>query len=157
MAKSIVKREIMNIEGRVLRVPKRDQDGDVVWQKTCPICQHPEEGSVAEMEPMTTETAMRMLLFAVPDNARKPEDPQNAFRIMDAIRKSSEASIELEDSDYDFIQRLMDRTLENPEKPDETMALSLALWGMNEWVVKQQLDANPDQAVFLNVAKVTEK
>jgi len=138
--------EIQNIEGQVMRVPRRDADGEVVWRDRCGLCDQPANNTVPELEPLTTIGAIRMLIFSVPAEVRKAADPENAYRVMQAVRNATKKEIILEDSDYEFIDRLMDRPVGEPgDDPGnaETQTMGTALWGMNAYAVRQQLTPGP--------------
>jgi hypothetical protein len=146
MAKKIKTGDLLTMEGRPLRVPKRDADGDLVVKPRCPMCEQPTGNDPrVEMETLTTEKAIRMVIFQVPTVARKPEDGENSFRLIDAMRRNTEkdGTLTLEDADYDYLHRLMNRVLPDLDNdppqyaPEETMAG--ALWGVNNWVVQRQL------------------
>jgi hypothetical protein len=141
MAKTLKVGEIVNIEGRPLRIPKRDADGDILWKTKCPVCDAPEPSTEPQLEPLDTLNAIRSLVFQMPPQLRKPEDPQNSFHLMTALRQSDGNNLTLEDSDYAFLHRLIEREIPLPEdKPDATPeTLGSALWGINAWVVTQQL------------------
>ena len=148
MSKNVQDRGIVNIEGRPIRVPKRDEDGDIVWKDRCHLCETPAPQSEPEYEPLTTVAAIRMLVFGVPAEARKQNDSENSYRIMQAVAGLSQSkgnSIACEDHDYEFLHRLFDRELplayDAPENATpETMGS--ALWGINSWVVAQQMTEN---------------
>jgi|TARA_R110002020_G_scaffold54717_1_gene152399 hypothetical protein len=139
MAKTIRISTIVNIEGRPIRIPKRDVDGDVVWQTTCPVCNTPEPNTQPELEELDTIKAVRSLIFQLPPSLRKPDDPQNSFHLLNAVRQNDGELLTLEDDEYDFLHRLIDREVSNGEEDAVTETMGSALWGMNSYVVIQQL------------------
>jgi len=157
MAKEIKIKEIVNIEGRSIRVPKRDADGDIVWKSCCPVCDFPQPNSEAELETLETLGAIRALVFQLPSQSRKPDDPQNSFHLMNAIRQAKGDTLILEDADYEFLQRLIARPLPIPEgSSEDTVAdtMGSALWGINSWVVTQQLTP---EGISIEAAEVATK
>lgn len=157
MAKEIEIKEIVNIEGRAVRIPKRDADGDILWKARCPVCDSPEPNSEAELESLDTLGAIRSLIFQVPSQIRKPDDAQNSFHVMNAIRQSKGDTLILEDADYEFLQRLIARSLPIPEgSSEDTVAdtMGSALWGINSWVVTQQLTP---EGISIEAAEVATK
>lgn len=130
--------EISNIEGLKMRVPIRDDDGDIVWKDKCALCGFPEDGSLPTTEPLTIAKAIRLMIFSIPAEIRKPADSENAYRVMQSIRQSDNGLLTLEDSDFEFLQRLISRPLPKIEN-QETQTLGSALWGINCYAVEDQI------------------
>jgi len=82
----------------------------------------------------------------MPQQIRKPDDPQMSYRVMEAVRQMKDDKLVLEDADYEWLHRLMNREIPlGDDAPSgaiqETMAT--ALWAMNSWVVVEQMSEQP--------------
>jgi hypothetical protein len=138
MAKVLKIGEIVNIEGRPLRTPKRDQDGDIIWKTRCPVCDHPEDNTAPELESLDTIKAIRSLIFQMPNELRKPDDSQNSFYLLSQIREQDgNDTLTLQDAEYEFLHRVINREI--PSDSDDQETFGTALWGINSWVIIQQL------------------
>lgn len=146
MSKSIPYRKMVSIEGRPVRVPKRDEDGELIWIDVCPVCERPSEGAEPEREAMDTYSAIRTLCFSIIPSIRRNDDPRFASRVMTAVERARkrDGPVRLEDGDYEWMGRLFERHFpkakagELAEGADAT-TVGEGLWGINAWVVQQQL------------------
>ena len=153
MSNRIPLRDFVGVDGRPLRVPKLDNDGEFVWKNPCPECGKPKEGTAPEMMQATTAGTLRLLLLNIPPAVHRKEDSRRAAKVLNAVSRAVQKSADLVlgEEDYEWIHRVMDRKLPKGKAEDlgeeaEEMTVGDAIWNVSAWAVAQQL--KPKGLVF---------
>lgn len=150
MAKKLLVQPILGIVARPITIAKRDEDGRIVWKD--------EEKKIPQEEKMDTVSALEFISLSIPPELQTKNDSIQAFRVFERIFASKkewkdgdgERFISLEDGEYDWIFRVLDRKVplskEQKEMPGlEPRTLAQYWWGMNAYAVERQLRVGGDR------------
>ena len=140
MTKRIPLAPVLNMEGKPWKVPKVDEDGDIVW-KTEPVG---EQGGVPELEPADTRRVIQTALFSIPRAIQSSHDPMRVAMCFNELEHSAgDGFIELKDKVYAWLHRLLRRELPlTKEQKDLNMPVATyaqALWQLNAFIITEQL------------------
>ena len=124
---------IKNVEGRAWQVPARDDEGRVVR----------ENGDRAKLEEATVSTMIRTIIFSIPLPIQTPNDPFRVAQCFNQLENSPEDQVVLKLKTYSWLHKLLNRSLpQNKEEKEQGLSVvsyAHAIWGVNSWVILQQL------------------
>ena len=133
--KTIAVGPVISVIGRPLRLPKRDEDGQLVWKD-------PEKTDL-ETEPATAVNLIKQIILSLPQQLQAPSDSLRATRIWAQIEGLQNGHLQLQDQEYDWLHRVLNRQM--PRSKDEKEAslepqtLMVKLFGLNAHPIKRAL------------------
>lgn len=133
---------IKNMFGNDWRVPQRDDDGTVIWESSCELCDKPEAGTQPKLVKATASMLIREILLNMTQlgKIQKPFDGRNATKLWNQIEKSKDGEdLQLHTAQYAWLHSLLTRDLPGEKGDDAKQTVAGALYGLNEWWVIQQL------------------
>ena len=136
---------ITDFLGYPVRLPVRDDDGDVIWEN--PTEKDPEK-KLPKTEPATVEKLIREILLGLNGNQMlrgliKPRDSEFAQRLSNQIHRVKDGVVRVRDQELDWLHRLLERDVPvNKEAKDagyESQTILVRLYGLSGSKVKDYL------------------
>lgn len=132
---------IQTIFGKPLKIPERNDDGDVVWED--------ETNSKAKTQDAQPVSVIREVLLSINGidvlrRIQKPMDSMRAHRTWNQLEKEREGDLlHLKQDEYEWLHSLLERkvavTREAKEAGAEDRTVVSHLYGINEWMVTNAL------------------
>tara|TARA_Y100000310_G_C20653974_1_gene800978 strand:+ start:300 stop:776 length:477 start_codon:yes stop_codon:yes gene_type:complete len=137
---------VVDFRGKAIKLPKRDDDGDVDWETgTQDEDKTPEN---LPTESATTLTLLREVLLglqASPDlrGIQRAEDSRRAMSLWNSMERCEDGTLEVHDKVYEWLHRLLKRDIPiSKEEKDaglEPLSVASRLYSLNAWTVIDQL------------------
>lgn len=138
---------VHRLGGGPMKVPRRDEDGEVVWKD--PDAPR-DQREPAELLDMTVWDALRHVATSVPQGVRKNDDPYHGFLLMQQlITQKGAPQLEIDKAQYDWVHGVLKRPVplskEDKEAGFSADVLGAAWWGQNAYGVALALTAREDR------------
>jgi len=136
MTKQIPVAKIIGFSGKPLRVPKRDEDGNIVWKNE----ELKTEPEIAEAD---TLEVLRIISLNISREIQTSNDPLRVSQLWHRLDTTKDGIVELHDKLYDWLHRLLNReiplTAVEKERGIKPIPYSQQLFSMNSAGVVRQL------------------
>ena len=109
MAKVIPNETLKNLKGKPVRMPKRDEDGNVIWKDK--DAQVPEMTEAKALDALWLLTNIPRTIHAEKDRLRIPALANQLIHAEDAEVAEDAKVIELTEKTYDWVHRVLNREL----------------------------------------------
>ena len=142
MTKQIPVAQIKALNGRPFRIPKRNEDGEVVFKEQTEEAKAKGYEKELELVEADTQSLLRMLTLMIPRSIQTTNDPLRVSQLWHRLDVPVDGNIQLHDKLYEWLHRLLNRELPltaiEKEQNMRALPFSQHLWIMNaRWIVEQ--------------------
>ena len=153
MSKSIPNVLVKALRGTPMRVPKRTDDGDIVWEDR--------EKGIPQLVEADVKRILREVLLNIPKSIMYTNDPMRAAQMWNQMEGSSDGMVELKDKVYEWLDGVLKRqvppTPQEKEHGQKEESYAMRMWGMSTWLVLNALKDKDAQQSIEDVEPANEK